>query len=145
MNFGIGHTLNRFKYLIIGGTLTMGFMFTIETIIFIPFETTITSCSVPNLYSDQYHFFVTLMIGTISGIMIMIVCVTVSTSRHIWRIFFTKLKVKPHDKEVSSCTAEIMGRAKNPHLNCENEQQRTEVLSGTDQLMSQINTSQLTI
>jgi hypothetical protein len=35
MNFGIGHTLNRFKYLIIGGALAMGFMFTIETILFI--------------------------------------------------------------------------------------------------------------
>lgn len=83
------------------------------------------------------------MIGTISGIMIMIVCVTVSTSRHIWRIFFTKLKVKPRDKEVSSFTTKMMGRAKNPHLNSENEQQRNEVLSVTDQLMSQTNTSQL--
>lgn len=91
MHFVIGHTLNRFKYLIIGGTLAMKFMFSIETILFVPFETTISSCSVPNIYSHQYHFFITLMIGTISGIMIMIVCVTVSTSRHIWRIFFTKL------------------------------------------------------
>jgi hypothetical protein len=38
MNFGIGHTLNRFKYLIIGGTLAMGFMFTIETILFINYH-----------------------------------------------------------------------------------------------------------
>ena len=93
MNFGIGHTLNRFKYLIIGGTLTMGFMFTIETIIFIPFETTITSCSVPNLYSDQYHFFVTLMIGTISGIVIMIMCYCVNKSSYIANILH-KVKVQ---------------------------------------------------
>lgn len=44
---------------------------------------------------------------------------------------------------MSSFTTEMMGRAKNPHLNCENEQQRNEVLSVTDQLMSQTNTSQL--
>ena len=143
MNFGIGHTLNRFKYLIIGGTLAMGFMFTIETILFIPYETTISSCSVPNLYSDQYHFFVTLMIGTISGIMILIVCVTVSTSRHIWRIFFTKLKVNPRDNEVSSLNVESIGRAKNQNSNCENEEQRTEMLRVTDKLMSPTNTSQL--
>jgi hypothetical protein len=143
MNFGIGHTLNRFKYLIIGGTLAMGFMFTIETILFIPYETTISSCSVPNLYSDQYHFFVTLMIGTISGIMILIVCVTVSTSRHIWRIFFTKLKVNPRDNEVSSLNVQSIGRAKNQNSNCENEEQRTEMLRVTDKLMSPTNTSQL--
>ena len=143
MNFGIGHTLNRFKYLIIGGTLAMGFMFIIETILFIPCETTISSCSVPNLYSDQYPFFVTLMIGTISGIMILIVCVTVSTSRHIWRIFFTKLKVNPRDNEVSSLNVESIGRAKIQNSNCENEEQRTEVVSVTEKLMSPTNTSQL--
>ena len=143
MNFGIGHTLNRFKYLIIGGTLAMGFMFTIETILFIPYETTISSCSVPNLYSDQYHFFVTLMLGTVSGIMILIVCVTVSTSRHIWRIFFTKLKVNPRDNEVLSLKVESIGRAKNQNSNCENEEQRTEEVSVTDKLMSPTNTSQL--
>jgi hypothetical protein len=96
----------------------------------------ISSCSVPNLYSDQYHFFVTLMIGTVSGIMILIVCVTVSTSRHIWRIFFTKLKVNPRDNEVSSLNVESIGRAKNKNSNCENDEQRTEVLSVTDKLMS---------
>lgn len=104
MNFGALWTLDRFKYLIIGGTLALGFMFTIETILFTPHVTVMSSCSVPNLYGNQYHFFVILFFGALTTILISIIFVTLSTSYHIWRLFFAKNKIHTTDHEYNTDT-----------------------------------------
>lgn len=102
MNFVIGQTLDRFKYLAIGGTLAVGFMFTLETILFTRSERTISTCSVPNLYGDQYSFFVDLMIGVLTGIMILIIAVSVRTSYNIWKLFFGNNKIYSYDMDIST-------------------------------------------
>lgn len=102
MNFVIGQTLDRFKYLAIGGTLALGFMFTLETILFTRSKRTISTCSVPNLYGDQYSFFVFLMVGALTGIMILIIAVSVRTSYNIWKMFFRKNKIDSYDMDIST-------------------------------------------
>lgn len=68
-NFGVQNFFERFKVVIIGGSLSLGFIFTIETVMFIPHQKNITKCTVPQLYGEHFGFFIQFVAGGLTLIM----------------------------------------------------------------------------
>ena len=88
-NFGVQNFFERFKVVIIGGTLSFGFIFTIETVMFVPHQKTIANCTVPLLYGKHFAFFIQFIAGGLTLIMVGIVFYSIRTSILIWKLFFT--------------------------------------------------------
>jgi hypothetical protein len=69
-NFGVQNFFERFKVVIIGGTLSLGFIFTIETVMFVPHQKTIAKCTVPLLYGKYFALFIQFIAGGLTLIMV---------------------------------------------------------------------------
>jgi len=92
-NFGVHNFFERVMVVIVGGTLSLGFIFTIETVMFVPHQKTIAKCTVPLLYGKHFGFFIQFIAGGLTLIMGGIVFYSIRTSILIWKLFFTKSKI----------------------------------------------------
>lgn len=87
-NFGAQLFFERFKLVIIGGSIALGFLFTIELVTLVPKAQTIESCTVPNLYGNHLNFFIQFIAGVLTSFMAGILFLTIRTSMLIWKYFF---------------------------------------------------------
>ncbi|CAC5392773.1 unnamed protein product [Mytilus coruscus] len=87
-NFGAQHFFERFKLVIIGGSIALGFLFTIELVTLVPKQQTIESCTVPNLYGNHLNFFIQFIAGILTSFMAAILFLSIRTSMLIWKYFF---------------------------------------------------------